>query len=811
MSAGQLAQHLRHAARSLRRSPAFVAVSVLSIALGIGATTGVVTIANTLLLRPPPGIGHPERVVAVGRTQDGRGFDNFSYPNFLDYRSARSLRGLAAVSLTPEAASLLGTGGGEPVQVSPVSANLFEVLEARPTLGRFFSPDEDQAPGVAVLSYTFFRRRFGADSSMLGRTLVLNGSPFTVIGVAAPGFQGPFVVTPDLWVPVTAAPRLGQPAALLTERRGAWIVGVGRLAPNVGLEQAEAELSAIAARMASEYPDADSGQGVTVEPASLVPGDSRASLGGFVVMLLGLTGLVLAVACVNVAGMLLVRGTARRREMAVRMALGGSRAQLMTQLVLESLLVFLLAGAAGLVVARWMVAGLLTLVPRLPVQMGLDLSLDWRVLGIAAALSLFTGLVAGIVPALHSTRPDLVPALKGESGTSASAERLRLRSGLLITQVAFSMLLLVSAGLFARALNRARSIDPGFDPRDVQITTLDFGLVSRDSMAGRRLAAGILDRARTLGEVRSAALSAMLPLDGGGLGLGGIYVPGRPSPQPDGWDADWDVVTPGYFTTLSIPLVEGRDFADADRSGTGDVAILNQRFAAVLFPGQDPVGRTMINEGRVMTVIGVARDAKYRSLGDRPRNFIYVPLSQRYFARNSLLLKSTEGQNAGTLPGEVRRIVAELDPALPVLRQRTLAEETAASLFPQRIALWVSAALGAVALLLGLLGIYGVTAFNVAQRTREIGVRVALGARPGQVAIMVLRHGVGLAVVGVAIGALVALGATQLVRSLLYGVSPADGPAFGAAAGLLVFAAVAASWIPARRAAGVDPAVALRS
>lgn len=814
MTLDQLSRHVRHAARSLGRSPVFVAVSALSIALGVGATTGIVTIANTLLLRPPPGIGNPDGVVTIGRTQDGRGFDNFSYPNFLDYRSAQSLRGLAAVRLDPLAASLAGPGGGEPVRVSLVSANFFAVLETRPGLGRFFAVDEDRAPGdgeVAVLGYDFFKRRFGADSSVLGRTLVLNGSPFTVIGVAAPRFQGPFLVAPDLWVPITAATRLGDRADLFSERRGVWLMGVGRLASGAGLSQAQAELSTIAARLAREYPDANAGHGVAVERASLVPGDGRRSLAGFMVMLLGLAGLVLAVACTNVAGMLLVRGTTRRREMAVRLALGGSRAQLMTQLVAEGLLVFLLAGALGLVLARWIVDGLLALVPRLPVQLAFDPRLDWRVLGVAAALTLLSGLAAGIVPAFHSTRPELLPALKGESGTTSSGERLRLRNGLLVAQVAFSMLLLVVAGLFARALGRARDIDPGFDPRGVQIATLDLSLATRDSTAGRQLAASILNRARALGGVRSAALTAMLPLDGGGLGFGGILIPGREAPTREGWNADWNVVTPGYFGTLGIPLLEGRDFSNEDRSGTGDVAILNQTFAAALFPGQDPVGRVLTNEGRAVTVIGVARDAKYRSLGEPPRNFIYVPLSQRYFERTSLLVKSTATGGAGDLPAELRRIVAEADRALPVLQERTLVEQAATSLFPQRVAVDVSAGLGVVALLLALLGIYGVTAFGVAQRTREIGVRVALGARPAQVLGLVLRHGVALAGVGVVCGGIAAVGATRLLRSLLYGVSPADGPAFGVAAGLLLLAAVAASWVPARRAAGVDPVEALRS
>jgi predicted permease len=807
-----LGQDVRYAARALRRSPLFAIVSVLSIAVGVGATTAIVTLANTLLLRPPPGVGHPGRLVTIGRTDEGRGFDNFSYPNFLDYRSARSLSGMAALRVEPQAVSLAGSNGGEPIQMSAVSGNFFEVLEARPALGRFFTMKEDRAPGadpVVVLSHALWTRRFEADPAIIGKPIVLNGSPFTVVGVAATGFQGPFVLSPDLWVPLTASTLLGLPADIFAQRGAVWIMGIGRLAPDVGLGQAQAELSAIAKRLEQQYPRENEQKGLAVMPASLFPGDMRSMIGGFMAMLLVVAGLVLVIASTNVAGMLLARASARRREIAVRLALGASRGQLVTQLVIESLLVFAAAGAAGLLLAHWLVAGLMALVPRLPVQLVFDPQLDWRVLTFTLAVSLVTGIVAGIVPALQSTRPDLVPALKSDTAGTGTTQRLRLRSGLLVTQIAFSMLLLIVAGLFARSLLRARSIDPGFDPRGVHIASMDLGLANYDSATGRRVAAAILERARAIPGVQSTALSAMLPLDGGGMGLGGIQVAGRQAPNPrEGWRMDWNVVTPGYFATLNIPLVRGRDFAESDREGAPDVAILNEAFAAALFPGQDPVGRTVSNGNRTLTIIGVARDAKYRSLGEPRRNFIYVTLGQRYMGRTNLLVKAP---GATAVAGPVRRIVADIDAALPILRQQTMTEQTATSLFPQRLALYVSSALGVVALLLALVGIYGVTAFSVTQRTREIGVRVALGAQRSHVLALIVRQGVALAAIGVAVGALAAFGATRLIGNLLYGVPPTDVVAFGAAAVLLAVAALAASWIPARRAARVDPIVALRS
>jgi predicted permease len=449
----------------------------------------------------------------------------------------------------------------------------------------------------------------------------------------------------------------------------------------------------------------------------------------------------------------------------------------------------------------------MAIVPKLPVQLLFDPELDWRVLTFTLVASLLTGLLAGLAPALQSSRPDLVPALKSDAGGSPTKQRLRLRSGLLVTQIGFSMLLLVVAGLFGRTLAHARSIDPGFEPRGVYIASLDLDLANYDSTTGRRTVATMLDRVRRIPGVRSAATTAMLPLDGGGMGLGGIEVPGRRAPTENGWDMDWSVVTPRYFETMGIPIVRGRDFSETERSG-GDVVILNEAFAAALFPGEDAVGRTVMNGDLPLTIIGIARNAKYRTLGERQRNFVYVTLGQRYMGRMHVLIKT-----AGSVPvaASMRRIVTDVDPALPILRQQSMIEQTRTSLFPQTLALYVSGGLGFVALLLALLGIYGVTAFSVSQRTREIGVRVALGAQRSHVLALVVRQGLVLAGIGVVLGSLAGFGATRLISSLLYGIAPTDALAFGGAAALLAFAALAASWIPARRASRVDPIVALRS
>ena len=801
----------RQAARALIRSPIFTLTAVLSLAIGIGATTAIFTLVDTLLFRPPPGVRSADRLVSVGRSQDGAGFDNFSYPNFVDYRDRNTtLAGLAAMQYEPRALSLAGPEGGEAVEGSIVSGNFFEVLQTRPALGRFFLAEEDRVPGahpVVVLSHRYWRDRFSGDSGIVGRGIVLNGSPFTVVGVAEEGFRGPMVLAPDLWAPFMASTLLGSTESLLTGRQNVWLMAIGRLNPGVGVSQAQAELSTIASQLEQAYPEVNRGQGARVAPATLFPGDFQRIVNAFMAFLLALALLVLLVAGMNVAGMMLARAAARRREIAVRLAIGASRARLLRQLITESMLLFLAAGAAGVVLAYWLVAGLMSLVPRLPVQLAVDPSIDWRVLSFALAVSLVAGLLTGLAPALQSTRPSLAPELRSDVG--GTPRRQRLRSGLLVAQMAFSMLLLVTAGLFARALVQARSIDPGFDTRDVQIASLDLQLVNYDPDEGRRFADALVERTRAIPGVQHAALSVMLPLDGGGFALGGLEVAGHE--PPDGgrsWSADWNVVTPGYFDVMRIPVLRGRVFTDADREGTPDVAIVNETLAERIWPGEDAIGQTFGNDGRTVTVIGIARDAKYRTLGEDPRRFVYVPLAQRYRGRLSLMARTAPGVPVAV---PIRRLVAELEPALPILSEETLAEHSQIALFPQRVALWVAGSLGIVALLLAVLGIYGVTAFGVAQRTREIGIRIALGAQRERVLRLVLRQGVLLAGIGIVAGLALALAVTRLLERMLYGVPGTDFVALGAATLALVGAALVASWIPARRAAGVDPMVALRS
>jgi predicted permease len=806
-----LRQDSRYAIRGLARSPVFSITAILSLAIGVGGTAAIYSLANSLLLSPPAGVGNPDRVVNVGRTTDGRGFDNFSYVTFADYRDRNStLDGLAAVEFTPRRLSLKGTEGGEAIEGAVVSGSFFDVLDVRPALGRFFLDEEDRTPrthAVTVLSYHFWQERFGGDSSILSTGVVLNGTPFTVVGVAAEGFRGPAFTSADVWIPMMASPWLGTPETMLTQgRRGAWIMAIGRLKPDVAVSQAQADLSTIQAQLAQAYPEEYEGRGVKIMPLSLFPGDMRSMVGLFTTFLFVLTGLVLVIGGTNVAGMLLARSAARRREIAVRLAIGASRARLVRQLITESTLLFAVAGVVGTLLASWLMAALMSLIPSLPFSVSVQPSIDWRVILFALGVATTAGMLAGLAPALQSTRPALAPELRSDVG--GSGKRQRLRSGLLVMQVTFSMLLLVVAGLFGRALLNARAIDPGFDPTNVHVSTLDFGLVNHTPETGRQFGDRLMQGAAAVPGVESVALVRMIPLQDGGMGLGPVLVDGRPaSAENASWNADWNIVTPAFFDVLRIPIIRGRGFTEADRAGAADVAIINERLAASIWPGEEAVGKTFRNEERVITVIGVARNAKYRTLGESPRAFIYVPFAQRYHGEMSLFVRTS---SAASPAPAIRRLVADLDPSLPVLGSQSLLELSAVGLFAQRIAAWVAGSLGGVALLLALIGIYGITAFGVAQRSREIGIRIALGSTRNSVLGMVVGQGLKLGALGVALGVVLAVAATRLLESLLLGVSGTDPVALGAAAVLLVGAALLASWIPALRAARIDPMVALR-
>jgi putative ABC transport system permease protein len=811
---------LRYAVRLLRRNPLFALTAVLSLAIGIGANTTIFTIANALLFKPPPGVADASRLVDVGRSQDGQGFDNVSYSNYLDIRARNTVfSGIYAYRLAPEPMSLRGKDGAERIYGEMVSTNYFNVLGTPPHIGRLFTSDDSEQPAatpLAVLSHRFWMRRFNGDPAIVGQTLVLNGRPFMVIGVTPEGFHGTTVLTSDLWVPVNMVGELASrlPPAILTSRESAWLVMGARLKPGVTVGQAQAELANIGRALEQEFPDANRGKGLRVVASSPVPGDG-APVAAFMAVLMAIVMLVLAIACANVAGVLLARATTRRREIAVRLAIGAGRGRLIRQMLVESTLLFLIGGSGGLVLARLMTGALLSLLPAVPLPIDVTLALDGRAVVFTLTLSLVAAILSGLAPAFHASRAEVVGALK--SDTQGGPERIWLRHAFVLSQVALSIVLVVGAGLFARALQRASEIDPGFDPHGVELATLDLSLGGYTADTGRVFARELIRRVRETPGVQAAALSAVMPLGDRGIGLGGLAVPGLELRNGRRFfDVDWNVITPGYFATMKMALLTGRDFSDADREGTPSVVIVNETAARQWWPRQDALGKTLLQETgrpdapdavRTLTVVGVARDSKYRNLGEDPRPFVYVPIQQQYMSRTVIAARSAHGQR---LAGELRALLASMNPNLPIVQALTFDAYSQLGLLPQRIAASVAGSLGLVGVLLAAIGIYGVTAYMVSSRTREIGIRMALGAERASVVRMVLRQGLTLTMIGAAIGLAVAAAASRLLGSLLFGVGATDPLTFIGSTLLFFVVGAAACYVPARRATAIGAMDALR-
>jgi len=803
-----LANDLRFSVRLLKRNPLFALTAVLSLAIGIGANTTIFTIANAMLFRAPAAVADADRLVDIGRSQDGEGFDNNSYPNYLEVRNRNTVfSDVYAFRFDSQAMSLGGAKGAERIYGSLVTNNYFSTLGVRPALGRLFTRDDREEAGAApvvVLTHHFWARRFQRDASIVGSSLLINGHPFTVIGVAPEGFRGTTLFSADLWVPMNmvadATPR--QDASMLTSRQAAWLLMGGRLKPGVTRERAQAELTLIGSALVREYPQENRGRGLRVAAMSPVPGNG-APIAAFLAGLMVVAGLVLTVACANVAGVLLARATSRRREIAMRLALGAGRGRLIRQMLVESATLFVAGGALGLLLARVMTNLLLALLPAAPVPIDLALMLDARALAFTTALSFAAAMLCGLVPAFHASKRDVVSSLKVDA--NASPERQRLRNLFVVAQVALSVVLVVGAGLFVRALQRANRIDPGFDASGVELASLDLSLGGYTDTTGPIFARELLQRVRAIRDVQSATLSAVLPLGMGGMSMGRLDVPGGPQDLA----ADWNVVEPGYFATLRTPLLRGRDFDDRDRADAPLVAVVNETMARRLWPKDDAIGKVLMQERtRKLTVIGVARDAKYRTLGDPPRMFLYVPMQQQYVPRTTIVARSTNGQR---LAVELRTLIASMNANLPIVTSQTLDEYTKFGLVPQRIAASMSGTLGIIGLLLAAMGIYGVTAYMVTSRTREIGIRIALGAERGDVVGMVLRRGMILVLIGIAIGTLLAAAASRVLGSLLFGLPPTDPVTFSAAAALFCMIGLAACYVPARRATEIEATQALRA
>jgi putative ABC transport system permease protein len=809
---------LRYSLRRIKLSPLFTVIAALSLAIGIGANTAIFSLGNALLLRPIAGVQEQKRLVDVGRTQSGQGFDTVSYPNYVDLRDrTKTMEGIYAYDLEAAPMSLGTAADAERVYGTVVSGNYFEMLGVRARTGRLLQDADDRtgSPAVAVISESLWQRRFGGDAGLPGRTITLNGQPVTVLGVVAEGFSGTTIIKHEVWMPISAAgiamPRLG--AAATKERAGAWLMMGARLRPGVSIKQADAELGAMGAVLEQEYPKENSGRGYRAVALSQFPG--RASMvGGFIALLMTIVSLVLLIACVNLVGMLLARSAEREREIAVRLAIGASRGRLIRQLLTETLALFVVGGAAGLVLSQWIVGALLTVVPQLPVPIALRPTTDWRVVIFAALVTIFAGIMSGLAPALQASSRALVTALKN-SGGDAGPGKMRLRDAFVVSQVMMSLVLVIIGGLFIRAVSQAGQVDPGFDQKRVDVASLDLSLGAYNKDTGPALVKELLARLRALPNVEAASATADLPLDGGRMGLGGIKVPGVPPPEGmDAWRADANVVEPGFFQTLKLPLIQGRDFTESDSAHSEPVVIINEAMASRIWPGQSALGRhvemeTGPGEGsRTLTVVGVASNAKLMSLNEAAEPYFYVPLSQYNMARMSLLVRSKDG--GSTIP-QIRSILRGINSNLPLTEAMPLSEVTALELLPQSMAAAVAGSLGVVGMLLAAIGIYGVTAYSVSRRRRELAIRMALGADHGRVIRFVLRHTLFLTAVGMTLGMVLAAVGSRLIESFLFGMKGLDVITFGAAFVLFALVTMVASYIPARRASTVDPMMALRS
>jgi predicted permease len=807
-----LLQDVRYGFRRLRKSPSFTALAVLSLALGIGANTAIFSLVNTVLLRPLP-VRQPEQLVAVyGTLHNNADYTIQSYLNYRDYRDRNDVfAGLLAYRFAPM--SLSNGGVNERVWGYLVSGNYFEVLGVQPTFGRGFLPEEDRTPGshpVAILSHGCWERRFGADPAIIGRTVALNGHQFTVVGVAPKGFTGTEVAyAPEMYVPMMMAREIEPGSNWIESRENDNLFAVGRLKPGVTRAQAESSLQALTLELAREHPAANEGRGVRLLTPGLFIPEIRDSVISFTGVLMGVVGLVLLLACVNLANLLLARATERRKEIAIRIALGASRVRLVRQLLTESVLLSVGGGMAGLLLAAWI--NDLVAATKLPTDIALnfDLRIDWRVLCFTLGLSLVTGVVFSLLPALQSSKPELVPALKDES-SMGGFRRSRLRNALVVAQVALSLVLLIGAGLIVRGLQAAQSMRPGFNPENAVALSFDLGLQGYDEERGRVFQRQVVERAQSLPDVRSVTLVDNLPLSLN-YNYTTIYVEGQAPTS----NSQLPLATPfyvglNYFQTMGVGL-RGRDFDARDDQKGARVAIVNETFARRFFGGQEAIGRRFNFSGPeqpLWEVVGVAADGKYNSLGEDPKPAFYRPLLHSYNASATLVART--GGNPEAVIAALRREVQSLDPALPLFNVKTLTEHMQTPLFPARMAAVVLGSFGVLALVLAAIGIYGVMSYVVAGRTREIGVRMALGAQASDVIRLIVKQGMTLALVGLCIGLVAAFAAARMLTGLLYGVSPADPLTFACVALLLASVALLACYLPARRATRVDPMISLR-
>jgi predicted permease len=820
-----IAQDIRFALRSLRKSPAFAVIAVLTLALGIGANTAIFTVVNAVFFHPLP-VKDPARLMEIftldQRKIFGAANNNVlpnSFPNGQDIqRRAQSFSGVTVYEsfATPVSMTVNGVPNQYFAQLS--SGNYFDVLGVHAQLGRTFRPEEDRTDGagpVVVLSHGFWERTFGANREVIGQNVLLNGQGFTIIGVTPKGFQGTAVIGgPDMWVPMSMHDQIltGFLKQLFNERRFLGYSAVGRLKEGARKEQAKAELQAIAADLETAFPLANKGRTFTLQPLleSSINPNQRAQFARAGVMLMAVVGIVLVIACFNIANLLLARAAGRKREMSIRVAIGASRSRVITQLLTEAMVLAIAGGALGLGLAlagrdmMWRFRP-----PQLPAD-GMDLSLDWHVLAFTFAVAIGTGLIFGLAPALQSSRPDLVSELKERAGGDLrKGTRFNVRDVLISLQVAVCLIALVGAGLFLISLRNAHEMDTGFDTHNLGMLSFDVGALNYEPARAKEFERRALEAAQSTPGVRAAALSNTVPLFNGGFGRTLFREDEDSTNGQSGHVAQVSVVSPEYLPTMGIPMVRGQGFDGSVREETPRATIINETAAKQIWPNEDPIGKRFkfFRDTDYTKVIGVVRDSMYNNLGEQPRPYMYVALVQNPSAALTLFFR-TEG-DPRTVLNTLRSRIQEMDRNLPITNVWPIGEVISQSLWASSFGASLLTVFAMIAMALCAVGIYGVVGYSVGQRIREFGIRLALGAQPRDVLMMVLKQSAVMMGAGLLAGLVAAFLLARLIVTFLYGVNTNSPLAFVAMALVLAAVGVFASYIPARRAARVDPMVAL--
>jgi predicted permease len=814
-----LLKDLRYALRMLIKTPGVTLVAVLTLALGIGANTAIFSGVNAFIFRPLP-VPEPDRLIRPVEIAEDRGVaDEISYPDFVDYRNQSTVfAGLAAEDMLQVAIDTQDQN--DVIWGQVVSGNYFDVLQVKPFMGRAFLPEEDgalNAHPVVVLGHSLWQRRLNSDPNIVGKNLRLNSRQYQVIGVAPEFFKGTkFGLSMDFWAPMAMVEELRGSSDWLNSRDSHWMNVIGRLKRGVSLSQASAELAAIASRLNQAYPDQ---RASTTQAKVLTEIDGRWEEAATTIKSAGaaamaIVGLVLLIACANVANLLLARAAARRKEIGIRLALGASRGRLVRQLLTESLLLSMVGGGLGLILAYWMTHLMEGFIPVLEFNVVQDFfALDSRALVFTVVLSVVTGIVFGLAPAWHSSNPELVPVLKGGSELQkGKTRRLTLRNSLVVVQVALSLVVLVCGGLFIKSFRKAQQMDPGFDAANSLLVTLNPQLVGLDNDRARNFYQHAIERTRGIPGVEAVGLTRLLPLGGSSNSNGPVLKEGETLARGSaGRDIMTNVVSAGYFKAMQIGFVEGRDFDERDKQNTKHVIIINQRMAQVLWPGESAIGKRIFlgpESHEPLEVVGVVKTGKYRTLAEDPRSFFYYPLSQRRPGTMTLVVRTkTDPRN---FVGAVRNELQSIDRSVPLSAMKTMPEHMTWALWAPNMAASFSLAFGVIALLLSSVGLYSVMAYVVSQRTREVGIRMALGANRQDVLRMITTQGMRLAAVGAGLGVLLSLALAKVLSSLLIGISGYDVTTFVIVPALLAAVALIACYLPARRATKVDPLVALR-